>query len=202
MINSLPKCYRKDTWVNALYDAAQAPQTEKQIEDNYNNIFFSSLTESGCANYEHDLNIPPAETLEERRENIKRAWLWRKKCTLEWLNDVAQSYNKLLTVSYDGNATLYLNSDVGFNYVKTNYDSLLNDLEIIKPAHMVLKQTHNHVKWLNYYNPIIWETLLLAKWSTIKRDGNWKRYIGSFYRKKWNQVNTLDWSDVLMKGLN
>lgn len=202
MITTLPKCYRKDPWINELYTATDAPQTEKQIQANYDNIFFSSLTEEGCANYEHDLNISPAETLEQRRENIKRAWLWRKKCTLAWLNDVAQSYNKLLTISYDGDATLYLNSGVGFNYVKTNYSSLLADLEIIKPAHILLKEKHKHVKWINYYNPIIWETLLQAKWSTIKRDGVWKTYNRAFYRKKWSQVNTLDWSDVLMKGLD
>lgn len=202
MIKTLPKCYREDPWVNELYGAADAPQTEKQIQANYDNIFFSSLTADGCANYEHDLDIPPAETLEERRANIQRAWLWRKKCSLERLNSVSQSYNKLLTISYDGDATLYLNSGVGFNYVKTNYDSLLNDLEIIKPAHMLLKEKHNHVKWLRYYNPIIWETLLQAKWSTIKRDGVWKTYNGAFYRKKWSQVKTLDWSDVLMKGLD
>lgn len=202
MINTLPKCYRLDPWVNELYNATDAPQTEKQIQANYDNIFFSSLTEEGCANYEHDLNIPPAETLEERRQNIQRAWLWRKKCTLVWLNDVAQSYDKKLTISYDGDATLTLTSDVGYNYIKNPYTSLLADLEIIKPAHMVLKEAHKYVKWLHYYNPIVWETLLQAKWSTIHRDGDWKTYIGSFYRKTWGQVHTLDWSDVLMKGLD
>lgn len=202
MIKTLPKCYRKDPWVNELYNATDTPKTEKQIQDNYDNIFFFSLTEEGCSNYEHDLNITPAETLEERRKNIQRAWLWRKKCTLVWLNDVAQSYDKKLSISYDGNATLTLTSNGGYNYIKNPYAKLLEDLEIIKPAHMIIKEAHKYVKWINYYNPVIWETMLQAKWSTVLRYGDWKTYIGRFYRKTWGQVHTLDWSDVLMKGLD
>ena len=200
MINLLPTCYRNDKWVNEIYDATNANRTEQQIQDNYDNIFFDTLTAEGCANYEHDLNLAAVDSLEERRANIKRAWLWRKKCTLSWLNDVAKSYNDLLSIEYDGNATLTLVSNVGYNYVKQPYDNLIADLEVIKPAHMLLKESHKFVKWINYYNPIIWQTLLDGKWSTIRSEV-WQTYNGAFYRKKWNEVHTLDWSDVLMKGL-
>ena len=56
-IKSLPTLYRKDKFINTLYDSGYVVYNteDSKNNDNYNNIFFSSLNEYGCLNYEYDL---------------------------------------------------------------------------------------------------------------------------------------------------
>lgn len=199
-IKTLPKVYRRDTWVNEIYQSCDIPRVPQQIQDNYDNIFFSTLTPSGCENYEHDLSLAPASTLEERRYNIRRAWLWRKKCSLEWLNDVVRTYSDEFSMEYDGDATLYFITNK-YNYFEDTelVNKALTDLEIIKPAHMLIKQKHKHITWGHYYNPVTWATVKTGRWLRTN-EIVWRTINGAFYKKTWQDLSSMKWSAVLTIG--
>ena len=100
-IQSLPKLYRRDTLINKLYDSGYVVynKEDKLNTANHNNIFFKTLNEYGCLNYEYDLGLAPLTTLSDRRNAIESKWKAWSKCSLQSLQNLA-TFNSNSNRSY------------------------------------------------------------------------------------------------------
>lgn len=207
MIKNLPKLYRKDDWVNMIYNsvAEQFTTFNELNKSNLDNINFNTLDERGCLLYEKDLQLSSVGTLSDRRNNIQSKWLSNYKCNVQSLQQLADSYyNGLLNVSYEGNATIIYTVLVGLNYFETDFTDFLNNVEIIKPAHFDYVFRYNYNKWEDYYNYITWGTERdnCNTWGVRKdNDITWSKVNASKAHIKWDYCLTRTWSAHLAERI-
>lgn len=200
MIKTLPKLYRKDKWVNELYNSTQIDEVDKQTKRDYNNIFMTSLDDYGCSLYEKDLLLDPKDTLDERRSAIITQWRANYRCTLSLLQDIVnQWFGDKCEVTYDGNATVTHTTKVGTRYDPTNYyyKSFLKHYMDVFPAHFNLVWNHTHNRWIDYCKPHNWG---YAKTGYINwnepRNHNWGNEKTVLRGKYWQYNLTRTWDDV------
>lgn len=122
ILKTLPKLYRKDKWVNQIYNISQLREVDNLSHTDYNNIFMSTLDEYGCSLYERDLLLDTKTTLKDRRSAIITKWRANHKCSLQLLQDIVnQWFGDKCQVSYDGNATVTHTTKVSTRYDPNSY---------------------------------------------------------------------------------
>lgn len=181
MLKTLPTLYRKDKWVNEIYDTVQLGEVDKLSHTNYDNIFLTKLDEYGCSLYERDLALDSKDSLDDRRSAIITQWRASYRCTLHLLQDIVnQWFGDKCDVSYDGNATVTHTTKVGTRYDPTSYyyQMFLEHYMAVFPAHFNLVWNHTHNRWLDYCKPhswgyakeeyLNWQQPLPHKWSDEK----------------------------------
>lgn len=159
MIKTLPSLYRKDKWVNQLYNTATLNDVDNQSDLNYNNIFMSKLDDYGCSIYERDLLLDPKDNIEDRRSAIIIQWRAKYRCTLSLLQDIVnQWFGDKCEVTYDGNATVTHTTKVGTRYDPNAYyyQMFLKHYMDVFPAHFNLVWNHTHNQWIDYCKPHNW----------------------------------------------
>lgn len=203
LVNNLPKLYRNDEWVNAIYDsvAEQFELFNSLNKSNLDNINFDTLDERGCKIYEKDLQISKRPTLEERRRVIKEKWLVNYKCSVPTLQNTADGFfNCLLSVTYDGNATLTFTTQIGLNPFETDFTEFEKVINLIKPAHFDYKYVYEVNKWQDYYDPIVWRTGLVWTWKG-KNSTKWREVTGEWNKTTWGYCITRHWSGHLTERI-
>lgn len=200
MIKTLPTLYRKDKWVNQIYNMAQLEEVDKLSHINYNNLFMSKLDDYGCLIYERDLLIDAKETLENRRNAIITKWRATHRCTLELLQDIVnQWFGDKCEVTYDGNATVTHTTKVGTRYNPNDYyyKTFLKYYMDVFPAHFNLVWNHIHNRWIDYCLPYTWG-YAKDKYNSW-RDPKvhlWKNEKYMIRGKLWKYNATRTWNDV------
>ena len=200
MLKTLPKLYRKDKWVNQIYNISQLREVDNLSHTDYNNIFMSTLDEYGCSLYERDLLLDAKTTLEDRRSAIITKWRASYKCSLQLLQDiVSQWFGDKCQVSYDGNATVTHTTKVGTRYDPNNYyyKMFLNEYMSIFPAHFNLVWNHTHNRWIDYCLPHTWGYAKddYTAWRDPKSH-TWKDEKYMIRGKLWEYNSTRTWDDV------
>lgn len=201
-IKALPKLYRKDKFVNSLYDGGVSA-VEVESDDNkanYNNIFFDSLDEYGARNYEYDLAIEPLADIIDRRNLIESKWKAFNKCSVNSLQSLANRYfDNVVTVSYDGNATVIYTASIGFKnkYSDDTYNAWYSDNSAVFPAHMQMQWVYETNRWRDYYNSLNWgKAKKRYHWNNINM--NWgTAKTAERIGKTWEYMNTRTWDDTL-----
>lgn len=201
MIKTLPKLYRKDKWVNQIYNSAQLDEVDKQSRIDYNNIFMTTLDEYGCTLYERDLLLDSKTTLEDRRSAIITQWRANYRCTLQLLQDIVnQWFGDRCEVTYDGNATVTHTTEVGTRYDPNSYEyqTFLKHYMDVFPAHFNLVWNHTHNRWIDYCKPTTWGTAKgnYLNWGTIQVH-KWRDEKSTLRYKTWEYNSTRTWNDVL-----
>lgn len=206
MIKTLPKLYRKDKWVNEIYDSTQLEEVDKQSKLDYDNIFMSTLDDYGCSLYEKDLLLDRKETLEERRSAIITRWRANYRCTLSLLQSIVNTYfGDKCDVTYDGNATVTHTTKVGTRYDPNSYEyqSFLKSYMNVFPAHFELVWKHTHNRWIDYCKPQTWGTTKekYLNWGSVQ-DHKWRDEKATLRVKTWNYNLTRTWDDVLDNAIS
>lgn len=200
MIKTLPKLYRKDKWVNQIYNSAQLSEVDKQSRIDYNNIFMTTLDDYGCTLYERDLLLDPKGTIEERRNSIITQWRANHRCTLPLLQSIVnQWFGDKCDVTYDGNATITHTTKVGTRYDPNSYyyQTFLKHYMNVFPAHFNLVWNHTHNRWIDYCKPHNWgyAKLEYLNWNE-PHDHKWCDEKSVIRGKYWNYNLTRTWDDV------
>lgn len=200
MLKTLPKLYRKDKWVNQLYNPLLLYSVDNLAKIDYNNIFMNTLDDYGCSIYEKDLLLDPKDTLEERRSAIITQWRANYRCTLHLLQDIVnQWFGDKCEVSYDGNATVTHTTKVGTRYDPTNYyyKSFLKHYMDVFPAHFNLVWNHTHNRWIDYCKPHNWGYAKdnYLNWR-VPQDHTWGNEKIVLRGKYWQYNLTRTWDDV------
>ena len=200
-INALPKIYRKDKFVNALYTGGLAAASIEQADNqaNYNNIFFNSLNEYGASNYEYDLAIEPLTDIIDRRNLIESKWKAFEKCSVQSLQSLASRYfNNDVTVSYTGDAEVTYTARLGFKnkYSGDTYNAWLNDNSVVFPAHMIMTWIYEKNRWRDYFSKLSWGKGRRFKWNSIARTWGSAKNVDAI-AKTWEYMSTRTWQDTL-----
>lgn len=201
MIKTLPKLYRKDKWVNQIYNSAQLDEVDKQSRIDYNNIFMNKLDDYGCTLYERDLLLGAKGTIDERRNAIITQWRASYRCTLPLLQSIVnQWFGDACEVTYDGNATVTHTTKVGTRYDPNSheYQTFLKHYMDVFPAHFNLVWNHMHNRWVDYCKPTNWGTVKdkYLNWGSIQ-DKKWRDEKSTLRHKTWEYNSTRTWNDVL-----
>lgn len=201
-IKSLPTLYRKDKFINTLYDSGYVVYNTENSKntDNYNNIFFSKLNEYGCSNYEYDLAIDPLPNIEDRRNLIESKWKAYEKCSLESLQKLTSRYfNNDVKLTYNGDAEVTYTARIGFKnkYRTDTYNAWENDNSAVFPAHMIMVWVYEKNRWRDYYSQLNWGRAKdIYAWNTI--NSTWRTAkTGEIVGKLWEYMNTRTWDDTL-----
>lgn len=186
-IKSLPTLYRKDKFINKLYDAGYAcyNNEDNANTNNYNNIFFSKLNEYGCLNYEYDLGLDPVPDIYDRRNRIESKWKAYEKCSVQSLQSIANRYfDTSVKVSYTGDAEVIYQAAVGFKYKygEDSYNAWYKDNAYVFPAHMIMTWVYDKNHWGDYYYQ-------------VNPDA-------PFIGKTWEYMNTRTWDQTLNKEID
>lgn len=200
-INALPKIYRKDKFVNALYTGGLAAASIEQADNqaNYNNIFFNSLNEYGASNYEYDLAVEPLTDIIDRRNLIESKWKAFEKCSVQSLQSLASRYfNNDVTVSYTGDAEVTYTARLGFKnkYSGDTYNAWLNDNSAVFPAHMIMTWIYEKNRWRDYFSKLSWGKGRRFKWNSIARTWGSAKNVDAI-AKTWEYMSTRTWQDTL-----
>lgn len=200
MLNTLPKLYRKDEWVNQLYDPLQLNDVDHLSATNYNNIFMSTLDDYGCTLYERDLLLDERDNITDRRNAIITKWRATHRCTLALLQDIVnQWFDDKCEVSYDGNATVTHTTKVGTRYDPNSYyyQMFLNNYMNVFPAHFNLVWNHIHNKWIDYCKAHTWGYAKdeYYNWAEPKPH-TWGHEKYMIRYKFWEYAHTRTWDDV------
>lgn len=200
-INALPKLYRKDKFVNALYTGGLAATSIEQAynQANYNNIFFDSLDKYGASNYEYDLAIEPLPDIIDRRNLIESKWKAFEKCSVQSLQSLANRYfNNDVTVGYTGDAEVTYTARIGFKnkYTNDTYNAWLSDNNVVFPAHMIMTWIYEKNRWRDYFSKLNWDSGRKFRWNNIDRTwGSAKN--ADVVAKTWEYMSTRSWDDTL-----
>lgn len=201
-LKSLPKLYRKDVFINMLYDSGyRLYNIEEQLNTaNYNNIFFSKLNEYGCNNYEYDLGIQPVKDISDRRNLIESKWKAYEKCSLQSLQNLANRYfNNDVKLSYNGDAEVTFTARLGFKnkYSDDTYNAWSSDNATVFPAHMIMNWVYEKNRWRDYYTSLNWgKAKERYHWNNI--DMTWgTAKTAERIGKTWEYMNTRTWNDTL-----
>lgn len=96
ILRCINKLYRKDPWLNNIYDAfgSLCSEADNKIDEVYGNNFFDTATEAGLQAFEAEAAIPTdTEAEREDREAYLRAkWLGVGKVGVELLQQVADEW--------------------------------------------------------------------------------------------------------------
>lgn len=200
MIKTLPTLYRKDKWVNEIYNSARLEEVDNQSKLDYDNIFMTTLDDYGCSLYEKDLQLDPHDNIEDRRSAIITRWRANYRCTLNLLQDIVnQWFGDKCEVTYDGNATVTHTTKVGTRYNPNTYyyQAFLKNYMSVFPAHFQLVWNHTHNRWIDYCKPHNWgyaKTEYL-NWNE-PRDHKWGDEKSVLRGKYWEYNLTRTWDDV------
>lgn len=206
MLQTLPTIYRKDKWVNQIYNEFAFADVNALSKSNYNNIFLTKLDDYGCSIYERDLLLDKKETIDDRRSVIITKWNSNLRCTVPILqNIVNQWFGDKCTVSYDGNAKVTHTTKIGTRYDPNSYtySRFLTEYMNVLPAHFLLEWIHEHNRWVDYCTPHTWGKAKedYYDWA-IPREHYWsdEKYYIRFKQWQYNSIRT--WDDVFDTEIN
>lgn len=159
MVESLHKIYWQDNWILNLYQSAglQLDDNIDTLEQLLLNLFFDSANEEATERYEKDLgiNYDNGETLTRRQENVEARWKGVGKCSLELLQNIADSYNSGKTTVEFLEGCLRIKI---FSEPISKYKEMITQLILTKPAHLGFTVAHSRKL-----------PLYLGNWIEIKR---------------------------------
>ena len=201
LLKKLPKCYRSDKWVNAIYDTTLLDEVNRLSCINLSNMFMTKLDDYGCSVYERDLGIETSYNIDTRRKNIIVAWRTSQRCTLEMLQHIGEQwFNNKLNISYNGDAELLHTARIGFNEIfgEDYISEFLKAYNTIIPAHFVIKWVYEHNRWVYYYRPYSWGVAkdTYSNWGE-SRSKKWRdefKYIEALY---WQYCVGKAWNDII-----
>lgn len=200
MVKTLPTLYRKDKWVNEIYDIKQLTEVDDLSHINYDNIFLSKLDAYGCSLYERDLALDSKGNLDDRRSAIITQWRASYRCTLRLLQGIVnQWFGDKCEVTYDGNATVTHTTKVGTRYDPNSYyyQMFLGHYMAVFPAHFNLIWNHTHNRWLDYCKPHNWGYAKdeYLNWQE-PRSHKWSDEKAVLRGKLWSYNLKRTWDDV------
>lgn len=201
-IKSLPTLYRKDKFINTLYDSGYVVYNteDSKNNDNYNNIFFSSLNEYGCLNYEYDLDLDPLPDINDRRNVIESKWKAYEKCSVQSLQNLASRYfDDAVKVSYNGDAEVTYTARLGFKnkYSDETYNAWYKDNSVVFPAHMIMNWVYEKNRWRDYFTDLNWgKAKNNYQWNTINMSWGTAK-TADRKGKTWEYMNSRTWDNTL-----
>jgi hypothetical protein len=148
LLNNLNKIIRKDKYV----DNVMTPQGEDlesialKIIELSNEYFFDTMSLEGIAVYERQMDFKTIGTLEDRRQQIEARWKTAGKCSLELLQNIANSWrNGLVEIQFiSGVIEVTFSSLVG---VPSDLEGLKKAIGEAKPAHLGINYSFKYSTW-------------------------------------------------------
>ena len=139
VLQQLPRLYRKDPWIAALFSAAGFPAdaVAPLIADLYNAQWFDTMPERYVAMHERRMGITPraSQTLADRRAAIEAKWKSNGKISLAALQAVADAWRNGETEISFPNGRIRVQF-VGAFGVPEDMDSLKAAIRQAAPAHL------------------------------------------------------------------
>lgn len=171
IISALHKLYRRDPWINELFNAAgvNMDKLSEYLDEIFGNNYFDTATENKLRRFEAEADIvyPKGSTILNRRSALRAKWVGSGKATLALLQSVADSWeNGLVTLSFEkGKIHVTFNSPVG---VPDDLDGLENALGTVKPAHLAIYYTFLYYTWQRYKDSFTWQQVNEMTWNGVR----------------------------------
>lgn len=143
-LKTINKLYRKDPWVKQLYDAAgiTMEDVDNRLDELLDNVFFSTASASGTANYEKDLGIKAEGTLADRRKRVEAKWQQSGKLDLEKIRALVKVYVlDDIDVLFENGRLKLVFKNSSFVYALPN---IRTDMDEVKPAHIGVEVADMH----------------------------------------------------------
>lgn len=135
----LNKVYRFDKFVSVLLTPVgnRLYLFLNRINEIYCTFYFDSLTEEGCEYFEELLKITleESDTLENRRSRIQAKWLSNNHNSINLIQSVANSWKNGETIVNFKNGKILIEFINSYG-IPENLNSLINEIDKIKPAHL------------------------------------------------------------------
>ena len=138
MLSNLPRLYREDPWINALFDSIRSLLNGQS--DDLADIIRQLSLDTVTWNIEVEERVagitpPPDATLEERRTELKAKWRSGGRLTIEQLQAVADAWKDgVVTVTFpSGRIHLEFSGESG---VPADIGALQKAMRAIVPAHL------------------------------------------------------------------
>ena len=147
LLKSMHKVYRTCAYMKSFFQATASVLSRLYIVilRLYKIFFFSEIDEETCSYWEKELKIlNPADTIENRRSEIRAKWLASAKTNLSAIQRVcdAWKYGKVQTFFKDGIIDVKFVSDFG---IPDDIDRLKNSISEVKPAHLGYELSYKYL---------------------------------------------------------
>ena len=172
MLKRINKLNAEDPMVQGIMSAIEAENAMQAnaVNQTLLNMFFDTCSIAMLELYEKECGITqPATKEEDRRAAVEAKWKTSRKCDLEFLRLIADSwqYGKTSMDYTDGKIVVTF-ADKG---IPTDLGGLKSALEEAKPAHIPIEYVLNYNTWddLKVYT---WDDLKNGTWDEIKEKTN------------------------------
>ena len=140
ILNMLPRLYRKDKWLNDLFNAVglSVDRLEQDTENALNELFGDTATYA-LPMYERELLLNgEGKTLEDRRAAVIAGWQRGGKVDIYQIQAAANAWRNGETVVDFKNGKIVV-TFVGAFGVPDDMQGLMDAIGIIKPAHLIVE---------------------------------------------------------------
>ena len=140
ILNMLPRLYRKDKWLNDLFNAVglSVDRIEQDTENALNELFGDTATYA-LPMYERELLLNgEGKTLEDRRAAVIAGWQRGGKVDIYQIQAAANAWRNGETVVDFKNGKIVV-TFVGAFGVPDDMQGLMDAIGIIKPAHLIVE---------------------------------------------------------------
>ena len=146
ILNMLPRLYRKDKWLNDLFNAVglSTDRLEQDTENALNELFGDTATYA-LPMYETELGLNgEGKTLEDRRAAVVAGWQRGGKVDIHQIQAAANAWRNGETV-VDFKDGKIIVTFVGAFGVPDDMQGLMNAINIIKPAHLIVEYVFRYL---------------------------------------------------------
>lgn len=168
LIGLMHKIFRADPWLGELFDAAGIALAEVMafLDVQEKNLFFDTASKARLMQYEKEagLTMTGGQTESDRQSRLMAKWRGAEKCTLNALQNVADSWkNGIIRIGF-ANGHIYVTfiSPIG---VPQDLSGLKDALEEVKPAHLGMIFEFKYLTWGDAKN--------YGAWLQHKNKGSW-----------------------------
>ena len=140
ILNMLPRIYRKDKWLNDLFNAVglSVDRLEQDCENALNELFGDTATYA-LPMYEKELLLNgEGKTLDDRRAAVIAGWQRGGKVDIYQIQAAANAWRNGETVVDFRNGKIVV-TFVGAFGVPDDMQGLMDAIGIIKPAHLIVE---------------------------------------------------------------
>jgi hypothetical protein len=172
MLKKINKLNAEDPMVQGIMSAIEAENAMQAnaVNQTLLNMFFDTCSIAMLEQYEKECGITqPATKEEDRRAAVEAKWKTSRKCDLELLRLLADSWQYGKTsMDYTGGKIVVTFADKG---IPTDLGGLKSALEEAKPAHIPIEYVLNYNTW-NDLKTYTWDDLKTGTWDEIKEKTN------------------------------
>ena len=146
ILNMLPRIYRKDKWLNDLFNAVglSIDRLEQDCENALNELFGDTATYA-LPMYEKELLLNgDGKTLEDRRAAVIAGWQRGGKVDIYQIQAAANAWRNGETVVDFRNGKIVV-TFVGAFGVPDDMQGLRDAINIIKPAHLIVEYVFRYL---------------------------------------------------------